>query len=82
MVQMASCLLTRLHAHEGAPYEHGRAIQQPSNNVTEKQHEVSPILRDVCCKVLFQPLYSRRGIRVFAGQSAEKRRFLVGRGAA
>jgi hypothetical protein len=73
-----STSLTRLHAHKGAPDENSRAIQQTSNNVAKEQHEICPVLADICCEMLPQ----LRGARDFPVWSAEKRRFLVGRAGA
>ena len=72
-------LLTRLHAHERAPYEDSRAIQQPSNDVAIQQNKICPVLRNIGIHVPFEPLHSPLAVRFSAGWSisAEKRRFLV-----
>lgn len=68
-------LLTRLHAHEAPPNEHGRTIQQSRDDVAKKQHGIRPALADVAGEV---PLHaSRRRIFAVAAPSAEERGFFV-----
>ena len=76
--------LTRLHADEAAPDEHGGAVQQPCDDVAEQQHCVCPVAADVLREVSAQ--LCAEGARVFRGAPAEQRGFLVhgrtvGRGA-
>lgn len=48
--------LTRLHAHKGAPDEHGRAVQQSGDDVAKQQHQISPVFAHICNKVPVQSL--------------------------
>jgi hypothetical protein len=77
--ERCSVLLTRLHAHERAPYEDSRAIQQASNNVAKQQNKVCPVLGDIAVHVPFEPLHSPSLVRLSSDGSisAEKRRFFV-----
>ena len=72
-------LLTRLHAHERAPYEDSRAIQQACNHVTQDQDYIGPVSVDVGLHVA--PHAVQRGVCIrlsaVGAISAEKRRFFV-----
>ena len=71
-------LLTRLHAHKGAPDEDSRTIQQASNHVAEYQDDVGPVPVHIATHVPTQ-VAGAPFVRFSAAPpvSAEKRCFLV-----
>lgn len=71
-------LLTRLHAHKGAPDEDSRAVEQACNGITQDQDDVGPVPVDIALQVAPCSMHRAHG-RLSAGGpiSAEKRRFLV-----